>query len=148
MEASEPKWVNPNDIWYAVNSLRLGGLHFILYTKILSPVIVNERHLILYNKHYSLQALWLINIFTKLLIYALCRPSNIQFKINPTKTSGLNNLMSNQIKIQRNIFLFKVVKFHEKTLKNEIYSYNHIWMSHDERNNINVRFHYKRDTCY
>ena len=27
MEASEPKWVNPNDIQYGVNSLRLGGLH-------------------------------------------------------------------------------------------------------------------------
>ena len=26
LEASKPKWVNPNDIWYVVNSLRLGGL--------------------------------------------------------------------------------------------------------------------------
>ena len=26
MEASEPKWVNSDDIQYAVNSLRLGGL--------------------------------------------------------------------------------------------------------------------------
>ena len=29
MEASEPKWVNPNDIQYVVNSLRLGGLQII-----------------------------------------------------------------------------------------------------------------------
>ena len=29
MEGPEPKWVNPNDIWYGVNSLRLGGLHII-----------------------------------------------------------------------------------------------------------------------
>ena len=26
MGSSEPKWVNPNDISYGVNSLRLGGL--------------------------------------------------------------------------------------------------------------------------
>ena len=26
MEASEPKWVNPDDIQYGVNSLRLEGL--------------------------------------------------------------------------------------------------------------------------
>ena len=31
MEVSEPKWVNPDDIQYGVNSLRLGGLQ-ILYT--------------------------------------------------------------------------------------------------------------------
>ena len=29
MEASEPKWVNPNDIQSGVNSLRLGGFHII-----------------------------------------------------------------------------------------------------------------------
>ena len=27
MKASESKWVNPNDIWYGTNSLRLEGLH-------------------------------------------------------------------------------------------------------------------------
>ena len=27
MEASESKWVNPDDIQYGVDSLRLGGLH-------------------------------------------------------------------------------------------------------------------------
>ena len=27
MEASKPKWINPGDIYYGVNSFRLGGLH-------------------------------------------------------------------------------------------------------------------------
>ena len=27
MESSEPKWVNPNDIWYGVNSLSLECLY-------------------------------------------------------------------------------------------------------------------------
>ena len=31
MKASEPKWVNPNDIWYGVNSHRVRGLHIIPY---------------------------------------------------------------------------------------------------------------------
>ena len=31
MEASKPKWVNPNDISYGVNSLRPGGLHIEIY---------------------------------------------------------------------------------------------------------------------
>ena len=30
METSELKWVNPNDIQYGVNSLRLGSLHMFL----------------------------------------------------------------------------------------------------------------------
>ena len=30
MKASEPQWVNPNDIQYGVNPLRLGGLQIIL----------------------------------------------------------------------------------------------------------------------
>ena len=29
MEASEPKWVNPDDILYGVNSLRFGGLQIL-----------------------------------------------------------------------------------------------------------------------
>ena len=29
MEAAEPKWVNPNDIQYGVNSFRLGCLQLI-----------------------------------------------------------------------------------------------------------------------
>ena len=30
MDASKPKWVNPNDIKYGVNSLRLGSLHIMV----------------------------------------------------------------------------------------------------------------------
>ena len=30
MEASEPKWVNPDAILYGVNSLRLGGLRLVI----------------------------------------------------------------------------------------------------------------------
>ena len=33
MEASEAKCVNPNDIQYGVNSLRLGGLYLIYKNK-------------------------------------------------------------------------------------------------------------------
>ena len=39
MEASEPKWVNPNDIQYAVNSLRLEGLQ--IYIVASKPKSVN-----------------------------------------------------------------------------------------------------------
>ena len=31
IEASEPKWVNPDDIQYGVNSLRFGGLPIVFY---------------------------------------------------------------------------------------------------------------------
>ena len=31
MEVSEPKWVNPNDISYGVNSLRLGDFQMKVY---------------------------------------------------------------------------------------------------------------------
>ena len=49
MEASEPKWVNPNDILYGVNSLRLGGLQIIWsqivkeYLSVHDPIMVDEK---------------------------------------------------------------------------------------------------------
>ena len=44
LEAFEPKWVNPDDIWYGVNSLRLGGLHLFHVLKIFYYQLITNSH--------------------------------------------------------------------------------------------------------
>ena len=44
MKAFEPKWANPNDIKYGVNTLRLGGLHIdFIYDYIIFTIKQNQR---------------------------------------------------------------------------------------------------------
>ena len=59
MDASEHKWVNPNNIWYGVNSLRLGGLH------------INVMYFIDMN---------LIRLAIKILIHIGCKTSWFMFQ--------------------------------------------------------------------
>ena len=39
LETSEPKWANPNDIWYGVNSLSLGGLQRVANDSVLMSLV-------------------------------------------------------------------------------------------------------------
>ena len=41
MEASEPKWVNPDDIKYGVNSIRLGHLQIYKQISVLKSLIIS-----------------------------------------------------------------------------------------------------------
>ena len=49
MEASEPKSVNPNDIQYGLNSLRLGGLHIVYVMVTTKPFLLKNLE-ILFSK--------------------------------------------------------------------------------------------------
>ena len=96
MEASEPKWVHPNNIWYGVNSLRRGGLHISL-----NLLIKNLNQLVL----------WMIKI--NVYIYA-CKvkgfiSNSLYISVIPLCPVGLHTsvlfLMDRiQIKGKKNIF--------------------------------------------
>ena len=57
MEASKPKCVNSNYIWYGVNSLRLGGLHIkvhVLGSWDYLPITLDSTRVICYDVNYRI----------------------------------------------------------------------------------------------
>ena len=73
MESFEPKCVNPNHVWYGVNSLKLGGLHIILTgyknqenrpNKRNHHFYINYRMSLIRSTSYSYHSLYLCLIFS------------------------------------------------------------------------------------
>ena len=98
MEASEPKWVNPNNIQYGVNSLRLGGLH-ILPMKCTST-----------TKLYHLKS----DIPKTIFLYFLYRNKNISFILFSSRV--IVYIFSHPIFLDKSIYLLLLFLFHKKIL--------------------------------
>ena len=140
LKASEPKWVNPNDNQYGVNTLRLGGLQLFIYNIRLK---------------YDLPATLTYNFCiakTSLEVeFAIINNLKWSKHIIKTRLSHVKNYFQNGIKIYKfwglnelSVFLKKKITFFPKTQNNLWKKTSSLYTHKQNKNWISYNFKHKK----